>query len=124
LRRAFETRSGGEWSGRHDEVAGPTGQCDTREHWVRRADTGEKRRARRVQIFGVVKAPVTVRNALRWVGPHPERSGFVMCCSKPVAIVLNDLHGLPIGENVCHLLHGRIHGAPEFLIAWCLREQD
>ena len=44
--------------------------------------------------------------------------------SQSVAIGLDDLHGLPVGEYCRHLLHRRIHGVPEFLIACGLREQD
>src|SRR5258705_11887129 len=72
----------------------------------------------------MMETTLMIRNASRRIGSHPERSGFMMRGSQSVAIGLDDLHGLPVGEYCRHFLHRRIHRVPEFLIACGLREQD
>src|SRR5437867_11303712 len=72
----------------------------------------------------MVESSMAIRDAVGWISSHPKASGFVVRCPEAVAIALEHLHGLAVGENGGNSLHGRIHRAPEILIPLRRREHD
>ena len=70
----------------------------------------------------MVEATIGVRDALRGICAHPERTGFMMRCAEAVVsgptgcIGLNQLYGLAIGENVHHLNHRSVHRCPKIVV--------
>jgi hypothetical protein len=94
-----------------DQIAGAARERNTGEHRVRRADAREQRRARDVQVLGMVEAPVRVRDAPRRVGIHPQRPRLVMRGAQLVASgARNRLTG---GERGGDLHHDVVHGGPQ-----------
>src|SRR6478672_5109274 len=71
-----------------------------------------------------MKATSIVGHAFCRVRSHPQRSGFMMRRTQAIAIALEGLHRLTIGENRRDLRHSRIHYGPKIVVTLSRRYRD
>src|SRR5262245_11711771 len=63
-----------------------------------------------------MESGICCRYRKAWGGTHPQAAGFVMSCSKPVAIARDVYGSRDSGKYLPHLIGRLIHGVPRFAV--------